>query len=83
MRKFNTKGVKLKIMRVVSLRKTIVNEKKEKKSFTNYYLELDNGELIAFKPCFPKTDYSKLRAVAVRLDKLKPVDLNDEVEKKE
>lgn len=41
--------------------------KKEGKTFTNFYLELDNGIRVAFKPSF-FTDYGKLRGIAEKLE---------------
>ena len=48
--------------------KVILIEKVGKKDgkdtkYSNYYVELENGKLIAFRPSFPN-DYAVLRAVA-------------------
>lgn len=40
---------------------------KDKKTYTNFYLELDNGVKVAFKPSFVN-DYGKLRGIAERFN---------------
>lgn len=47
---------------------------KDNKTYTNFYLELDNGVKVAFKPSFPN-DYGKLRGIAVKVE-------NDEKEQR-
>lgn len=42
-------------------------DEKAKKTFLNYYLELDNGNQIPIKPSF-KEDYPKLRVLAEKRD---------------
>ena len=57
------KGEKYKMKVNVIAKKVVVEKDKKEKVFTNYYLQNENGVLIAIKPSFV-TDYGKLRLVA-------------------
>ena len=57
------KGEKNKMKVNVIARKVTVEKDKKAKVYINYYLQLDNGSLIAFKPSFNE-DYGKLRLIA-------------------